>query len=191
MAVFLHLENFHSLRLLRPTHSPYTLAGDSLSKPCASLAKRTALGQARDMHSRKAAVKLMHALPSHDRLRPLTNAGILFVSSSSKLRRTPRRSRKPTMIFGTPSRKDWIQNFWSFRSYLRRPLSFSMHALVFSSTQLTGRSGSCGFSSQTEGTFRRCCQRATWQAWMNVPQSTSPPKTSLDLPIPVLTIEQY
>jgi hypothetical protein len=50
---------------------------------------------------------------------------------------------------GTPSRKDCVQNFSSFRSYLIIPLLSRISADVFSSTQLIGSSFLSGLASQT------------------------------------------
>lgn len=61
----------------------------------------------------------------------------------------PSRERKPTMILGTPSRKDWAQNLRSLRSKLSRSRSDRMSALVLSSTQLIGEPGVGGLESQT------------------------------------------
>jgi hypothetical protein len=71
------------------------------------------------------------------------------VSISSTLFRMPSCVLKPTIILGTPSRKDWIQNFISFRSKVTMSLSFRISALVFSSTQFIGLS-SVGLESQTD-----------------------------------------
>ena len=122
-------------------------------------------------HSRKAAVKLMQRLPSHVLLPcRLTIPGMFLVSvqvtlspnqppnaarcirspSSSSLCRIPFWLRKPTIILGTPSKKDWIQNFNNLRSYLSISLSFAISAAVFNSTQLMGSSRFTGLQSHTE-----------------------------------------
>lgn len=102
------------------------------------------------LQSRKLAVKLIQRLPSHEFLPlRLTKPGILFVSNSSSRCKIPILLRNPIMIFGTPSKKDCIQNFRSFRSYLSMSLSFSIIADVLSSTQLIGSSLSSGLQSQT------------------------------------------
>jgi hypothetical protein len=92
----------------------------------------------------------MHASPFHFALPRLpTIAGMFTVSSSWMFRRMPSLDRKPTMILGTPRRKDWIQNFMSFRSKLSESRSDWISAVVLSSTQLTGAPGSAGFESHT------------------------------------------
>ena len=115
------------------------------------LAKSTSLNriQMENVHSRKLAVKLIQTFPSQDALFCFTSAGILLVSNSSMDWRIPCLLRKPTMIFGTPSRKDWIQNFSSFRSYLSMSLPLLMLAAVLSSTQLIGSFLLSGLQSQT------------------------------------------
>ena len=101
--------------------------------------------------SRKAAVKLMQRLPSHAPLPcRLTTPGMFLVSSSSILCKIPFWLRKPTMILGTPSKNDCIQNFNSLRSYLSMSLSFAIAAEVFNSTQLMGSSLFSGLQSHTE-----------------------------------------
>lgn len=69
-------------------------------------------------HSRNSAAKLMHMIPSHERPFLATMAGMPSTSISSSLRRMPSRDRKPTMILGTPRRKDWIQNLHNLLSKL-------------------------------------------------------------------------
>lgn len=92
----------------------------------------------------------MHTFPSQLPLPfNLTNVGIFAVSSSSKLCRIPSLLRKPTIILGTPSKNDWIQNLRSLRSYLRMSRSDKGVAAVFSSTfgpswSERFRIGSCG-----------------------------------------------
>lgn len=101
-------------------------------------------------HSRKTAVKLMHMLPSHAFLLFFfTFPGILDVFNSSRRWRTPDLLRNPTIILGTPSRNDWIQNLRSFLSNLAISRSFWISSEVFSSTQLTGRSLTSGLKSHT------------------------------------------
>lgn len=101
------------------------------------------------LHSKNSAAKLMHTFPSHWRPRFATVPGIPSTSISSTLWRIPSRERKPTMIFGTPSRNDWIQNFMSFRSKLSLSRSLRISAEVLSSTQWIGSPGLGGFESQT------------------------------------------
>lgn len=92
----------------------------------------------------------MQMLPSHDALPFLfTRPGMFCVSNSSSLRRMPSLVRKPTMILGTPSRNDWVQNLRSLRSYFSMSRSFSISADVFSSTQLIGSSLFSGLQSHT------------------------------------------
>lgn len=79
----------------------------------------------------------------------LTVPGIEAVSISSTLFKIPSCVRNPTMILGTPRRKDCIQNFISLRSKVIISLSFRISALVLSSTQLIGLS-SDGFESHTD-----------------------------------------
>src|ERR1700733_551454 len=74
---------------------------------------------------------------------------MLWVLSSSSRVRIPSAVRKPTMIFGTPSKNDCIQIFKSFRSNLIWSRSLLISAEVFNSTQLTGRFLSSGLMSQT------------------------------------------
>ena len=92
----------------------------------------------------------MQVLPSQ-RFLPwlLTISGMLWVSSSSSRVRIPSAVRKPTIIFGTPSKNDCIQIFKSFRSNLIWSRSLLISAEVFNSTQLTGRFLSSGLMSQT------------------------------------------
>ena len=103
-----------------------------------------------DAQSRKAAVKLIHKFPSQVPLPlRLTIPGILLVSNSSSLSKIPFLLRNPIIILGTPSRKDCIQNFRSFLSYLNMSLSLSIKAEVLSSTQLIGSSLLSGLQSHT------------------------------------------
>jgi len=103
-----------------------------------------------DAQSRKAAVKLIHKFPFQVFLPlRLTMPGILLVSNSSSLSKMPILLRNPTMILGTPSRNDCIQNFRSFLSYLNMSLSLSIKAEVLSSTQLIGSSLLSGLRSHT------------------------------------------
>lgn len=101
-----------------------------------------------DLHSRKLAAKLIHMLPSQ--LFPPTFPGMLCVSISSMRNRIPCRSRKPTIIFGTPRRKAWAQNLRSFLSYFIMSRSPYISAVVFSSTQLIGSSFLFGLQSHTD-----------------------------------------
>ena len=71
------------------------------------------------MNSSIAAAKLIQVLPSHVPCPwRLTTEGIFCVSCSTSFNKWPSGDRKPTTIFGTPSRKDCAQNLRSFRSYL-------------------------------------------------------------------------
>jgi len=92
----------------------------------------------------------MQTFPSQ-RTFPLlwTEAGMVVVSISWVFTRIPSGDRKPTMILGTPSRKDWIQNFISLRSKLSMSRSDRISTDVLSSTQLMGGPGGLGFESHT------------------------------------------
>lgn len=106
-----------------------------------------------DSQSKKPLAKLMHTFPSHTGLLCLAAvSGIVTVEISSSLRRTPSRERNPTIILGTPSKKDWIQNFIILRSKFSLSRSDLISTDVFSSTQAMGLPLSWGFESQT-----RCC----------------------------------
>ena len=106
-----------------------------------------------DIHSRKAAAKLMQTFPSQDPLPTFfTFPGILAVSSSSSRWTIPFWSRNPTIIFGTPSKNDCAQNLSSFRSYLSMSRSLRISAEVLSSTQWMGSSLRSGLQSQTVAT---------------------------------------
>lgn len=152
-------------------------------------------------HSRKTPAKLTHMSAFHEGLgRELTVCGIRCVSISSRLARTPSRVRKPTMILGTPSRNDWIQNFMSLRWKTSASWGPRISTDVLSSTQLIGAPFSTGFESQTGGVSR--AQSATHgdcktrvdrrrERRMDVLASTSPPRHRVALPIPVRTTEQY
>lgn len=104
-----------------------------------------------DSQSRNEAAKLVHTFPSHCRPRRATVSGMDATSMSSTRCRTPSRERKPTMMRGTPSRKDWIQNLSSLRSKLSRSRSLRISADVLSSTQLMGSPAFGGLESQTVG----------------------------------------
>lgn len=104
-----------------------------------------------DSHSRKEAAKFVQMLPSHCRPRRATVSGIEATSMSSTRCRIPSRERKPTMMRGTPSRNDWIQNLSSLRSKLSRSRSLRISADVLSSTQLMGSPALGGLESQTAG----------------------------------------
>lgn len=102
------------------------------------------------LQSNNPAAKLIHMFPSHVAFPLLfTVPGIFSVSISSILTRIPFWSRKPTIIFGTPRRKDWIQNFISLRSKARRSRSDWGLTEVLSSTQLMRVVGGSGLMSQT------------------------------------------
>ena len=150
MSIWRLLEDFNNLRLLLSSYSPYTFRCNRCFQPCKMLAKNSREAGP-PIHSRKAAAKLMETFPSQLPFPCLlTRPGMFFVSSSSMWSRMPRFVLKPTIILGTPSRNDWIQNFWSLRSYLSMSLSFSMHAEVLSSTQSIGLSLSVGFCPKTK-----------------------------------------
>lgn len=85
----------------------------------------------------------------------LTFPGIVWVSISSRRNNIPALSRNPTMILGTPRRKDWAQNLSSFRSNLIFSLSLNSSDVVFNSTQLIGSSFRAGFESQTEDGYQK------------------------------------
>ena len=63
------------------------------------------------------------------------------------------------MIFGTPRRKDWIQNLRSFRSYLSMSRSLEMVAEVLSSTQLMASFLLGGLESHTGKVVSFGCDR--------------------------------
>lgn len=122
----------------------------------------------------------------------LTLPGILAVSSSSKRCTMPFWSRKPTMIVGTPSKKDCAQNFNNFRSYLSISRSLRISADVFSSTQWIGSSFLSGLQSHTKTvTSVGYSHLLPWPSDYDSPASTSPPRIMRVFPIPVLTTEQY
>lgn len=107
-----------------------------------------------NIQSRNASAKLIHMFPSHvPLLRLLTVPGIAAVSSSSTRTRIPLWLRKPTMIFGTPRRKDCIQNFINLRSKASISRSERGSTDVLSSTQLMPLSGTAGLMSQTVGRY--------------------------------------
>lgn len=106
-------------RRIRQTPSSLTV---SLSPVTVSqqITCRQFVSQVGDMsqnsHSRNAAAKLTHMSAFQGGFRPLfTVSGMLCVSISSTPTRMPSRERNPTMILGTPRRKDWIQYFMSLR----------------------------------------------------------------------------
>lgn len=68
---------------------------------------------------------------------------------SSTRCRMPSRERNPTIMRGTPSRNDWIQNLSSLRSKLSRSRSLRNSADVLSSTQFIGSPAFRGLQSQT------------------------------------------
>lgn len=103
----------------------------------------------KDLQLSNPSAKLMHIFPSHvPRPLRLTVEGMVAVSISSTRFKIPSGVLKPTTIFGTPRRNDWIQNFSSLRSKFTISLSLRMSALVFNSTQLGGVE-SVGLVSQT------------------------------------------
>lgn len=67
-------------------------------------------------HSKKTPAKLTHISAFHLGFGcELTISGILCVSISLTSTRMPSLVRNPTIILGTPRRKDWIQYFMSLR----------------------------------------------------------------------------
>jgi hypothetical protein len=130
-------------------YSPDAVPGNHSFEPCQVISTRPQQCR-KSIHSRKLAAKLMQVLPSQRFLpRLLTISGILWVLSSSSRIRIPSAVRKPTIILGTPSKNDCIQNFKSFRSNLIWSRSLLISAEVFNSTQLIGRFLSSGLMSQT------------------------------------------
>lgn len=124
------------------------------------------------MKSSIAAAKLMQVLPSHVPCPcRFTMEGIFCVSCSINFSKWPSGDRKPTMIFGTPRRKDCAQNFKSFRSYFTSSFCVTGCWAVLSSTHGIGSFGLSGFAPMTA--------------------STSPPRIMLVPPMPVVTMEQY
>lgn len=102
------------------------------------------------LHSRNEAAKLTHVFPSQLWDPCLfTVPGMLWVSKSCSRSSCPDFDRNPTMIFGTPSRKDCIQNLHNLRSNLSWSESDWISSEVFNSTQLIGCSLSSGLRSQT------------------------------------------
>lgn len=77
-----------------------------------SKSRLTVMG--RRLLSKNSSVKQIHAFASCFPF--FTVVGIFAVSSSSSCFRIPFLLRKPTMIFGTPSKNDWIQNLRSLCS---------------------------------------------------------------------------
>lgn len=154
---FFKSEDLNDMGFLSSSNPPYAITFDSCLKPwlercllVRSLLNTPSYGEcAANLHSRNSAVKLIHRFPSQDLLPLLTIAGIDFVSSSSIALKIPFLLRNPTIIFGTPRRKDWAQNFKSFRSNLCWSLGWRISSLVFSSTQLIGSSLFSGLQSQT------------------------------------------
>lgn len=187
-------EDLNDWRFFLLSNPPSTISLDSLLKPCRIVSARTsALSKKQSLHSRNAAAKLMQIFPSHEPLPSfLTFPGILAVSSSSNRCTMPFWSRNPTMILGTPSRKDCAQNLSNFRSYLSISRSLRISADVFSSTQWIGSSFRSGLQSHTNQT--ESAEGSGQPRNLHVidsPASTSPPRIMRTLPIPVLTTEQY
>lgn len=147
-----------------------------------------------NLHSKKAAQKLTHVLPSQLIPCRLTVPGMLLVANSSRRRRVPFLERKPTMILGTPNKKDWIQNFNSFRSNLTLSWSDWISSEVLSSTQFISWSLSSGFRSQTlyiSNVNKVSEVYVMKKGPVYLPASTSPPRITEVLPMPVWTTEQY
>ena len=149
MTRFFKLVHFELRDFFSFPYSPDTVLGNHSFEPWPVISRRPQ--QCRGpIHSRKLAAKLMQVLPSQRFLpRLLTISGMLWVLSSSSRIRIPSAVRKPTIIFGTPSKNDCIQNFKSFRSNLIWSRSLLISADVFNSTQLIGRFLSSGLISQT------------------------------------------
>ncbi len=138
MPSFLNLEHLNSGRPFPPPNPPNTIANYRGFQDCSTLVETSKQFRA-DSQSSKADAKLIHIFPSQVPFpRLLTVPGIEAVSISSILFNIPSGVRNPTMIFGTPRRKDCIQNFMSLRSNATISLSFRMSTLVFNSTQLIG-----------------------------------------------------
>jgi hypothetical protein len=150
-------------------------------------------GAGGNSHSRKSAPKLMHISPFHaGRSWRAIVSGMVAVWISSREERMPCWVRKPTMILGTPRRKDWSQNLrslrWKFST--SRWLPGRISADVLSSTQLIGVPGWEGLESQTGSAVRFGCM--LWSGGDgDVLASTSPPIQIVVAPIPVRTTDQY
>ena len=131
----LHTPPSSEIVFFNPINYPPKYQHTSLHSPHPTNKKTTQ----ENLQSKNPAVKLIHTLPSHVPF-PLffTVLGKLSVCSSSRLSRTPSLLLNPTMIFGTPKRKDWIQNLSNLRSYFRISRSVLGVAAVLSSTQLMG-----------------------------------------------------
>ena len=121
VAGLLDFEYLDDWRSIFSSDAPYAFAVDGLFQPCAMIrfnqCNSWSDGSAGNPQSKKAAVKLMHRFPSHSPEVFLTMRGMSFVCNSSSRWRMPFCVRKPTMILGTPSRKDCTQNFSSLRWY--------------------------------------------------------------------------
>lgn len=148
MTSFFDSKDFNRRRAFLPSNSPDPIVCDGSFYDYRDLViddRRWIVA----LQSSRLAAKLIHMLPSQVPFPLLlTVLGIEAVSISSIRFKKPSGVRNPTMIFGTPSRKDWIQNFISFLSRLIISRSFRMSAVVLSSIQLIGLS-SVGFESQT------------------------------------------
>ena len=98
-----------------------------------------------------------------------TLLGISWVIISSRRLSMPSESRKPTMILGTPSRKDCTQNLRSLRSNLIRSRSLFISAEVFNSTQFMGSFGFSGLQSQTrKSTQISATPKACKSIWVRI-----------------------
>ena len=177
------------------TNPPDTRSCDRSSQNCSTISE--ALTQliphllwTINEQSRKTAVKFIQMFPSQVR-RPLrlTLPGMLCVSISSVLRRTPSLLRKPTIIFGTPKRKDWAQIRSNFRSNFIILLSFRISSAVLSSIQFVGWSLSSDLQSHTAVLLAKFGVYIIKSSCR--PASTSPPRIKVVLPISVCTTEQY
>ena len=155
MARLLDLEHFYNWGPLLPSNAPNSIPGYCGPQNCIAV-RNTAFKTLKLNYSQSSSAdaKLMHILPSQVPFPALLTApGIDAVSISSILFRIPSGVRNPTIILGTPSRNDCIQNFISLRSKVIISLSFRMSALVFSSTQFTGLPSE-GLASQTDASQR-------------------------------------
>lgn len=146
------------LSFLRIRHTPSptivsfrtAIVSHTVFSSLASSLPKVEIEEMKYSQSSNPAAKLMHIFPSQVPFPLLfTVPGILAVSISSTLFRNPSGVLNPTIILGTPNKKDWIQNFISLRSNVSISRSLRISALVFSSTQFMGWVGSWGLASHT------------------------------------------
>lgn len=145
------------------------------------------------LHSRNSPAKFTHMSAFHRApCLEFTVCGMLCVSISLTSTRMPSLVRKPTIILGTPSRNDWIQNFMSLRWKLSMSWSERISAVVLSSTQFIGWPG-WGLESHTGFLVRVVFfwEGTCVQGGENMLASTSPPRQRTVFPMPVRTTEQY